>query len=94
MTTSTIVKNHQINLPDSIGKKLENKKITLTDNGLVIILKIEPVQSNTSAIRNSLTNVTRILKNKNIDSLKYQKHIRSSWNSRLTKLNKQYVTGH
>ena len=94
MTTSTIVKNHQINLPNSIGKKLENKKITLTDNGLVIILKIESSQNNTNAIRNSLKNVAGILKNKNIDSLKYQKQIRSSWNNRLTKLNKQYASGH
>lgn len=94
MITSTIVKNHQINLPRRIGKKLENKAITLSDNGLVIILKIEPQSRNSQKIRNSLKNIAGILKNKNIDPLKYQKKIRASWGSRLEKLDKPYAFGH
>lgn len=94
MTTSTIVKNHQINLPQQIGKKLENRKVTLSDNGLVIVLKIEPQTDNSQKIRNSLKNIAGILKDKNINPSKYQKKIRASWDSRLEKLNKLYALGH
>lgn len=73
MTTSTTVKNYQINLPQQIGRKLENKEVTLSDNGLVIILKIESKSSNSQKIRSSLKDIAGLLKDKNIHPLNYQK---------------------
>ena len=94
MITTLKIKNNAIQLPVKLGKKLENKRISISDQDMVIILKIESEEGNGRKIRDSLKNAAGILKGKNIDPLKYQRKIRAEWDERQAKLEKQYAARH
>lgn len=97
MTTTLTVKNGVICLPNQIGKRLENKTVRLTDNGLTISITAVPLSAESGLVKDkhkskpNLGPLKSALKNaigvfpKNLNGIEYENNIRKGWNERLKK---------
>ena len=83
MTTTLKIKNNAIQLPTEIGKKLENRKAILHDNGDAITLTIIPLETTLRSTQ-TLRQLGGSLKGKiKTDPAKWQKRIRKEWERKI-----------